>query len=126
MSTVSFSPRRERTPYGTQAPSALMPVQITFQGDNTFMRVPQTFRRALPLAAVMLATLCSTSAFGSESSLVIPDAIRNSDAVNFFGMSGHTLLLSGLFVCVLGLLFGLVIYAQLKAMPAHITPAQAA
>ncbi len=83
------------------------------------MRVPNLIRQALPLAAVLFTTLFSANAFGSESSLVIPSQIRDSSQVAFFGMSGHTLLLSGLVVCALGLLFGLVIYTQLKAMPAH-------
>ena len=34
-------------------------------------------------------------------------------------MSGRTLLMVGLVVCVLGLVFGLVIYSQLKNMPVH-------
>ena len=34
-------------------------------------------------------------------------------------MSGHTLLMSGLLVCVLGLVFGLVIYTSLKNMAVH-------
>ena len=37
----------------------------------------------------------------------------------FFGIAGHTLLMLGLVVCALGLLFGLVIYTQLKNMPVH-------
>lgn len=83
------------------------------------MRVPNVIRQAIPLAAVVCGTLASTTAFGSESSLVIPEAIRQSEVVSFFGMSGHALLMAGLVICVLGLLFGLMIYAQLKAMPAH-------
>jgi K(+)-stimulated pyrophosphate-energized sodium pump len=36
-----------------------------------------------------------------------------------FGMSGTALLCGGLFICVLGLLFGLTIYLQLKRLPVH-------
>ena len=39
--------------------------------------------------------------------------------VAFLGIDGHTLLLVGLVVCVLGLVFGLVIYGQLKNLPVH-------
>jgi K(+)-stimulated pyrophosphate-energized sodium pump len=39
--------------------------------------------------------------------------------VTFLGVNGRTLLLGGLGVCVLGLLFGLVIFSQLKGMPVH-------
>ena len=47
--------------------------------------------------------------------LVIPDLA----SVTFLGIDGHTLLLFGLAVCVLGLVFGLVIYGQLKNLPVH-------
>jgi K(+)-stimulated pyrophosphate-energized sodium pump len=52
---------------------------------------------------------------GGEANLVVPDLA----SVSFFGMPGSTLLLLGLIVCAAGLLFGLVIYAQLKKMPVH-------
>jgi K(+)-stimulated pyrophosphate-energized sodium pump len=51
----------------------------------------------------------------SEIELVVPDLSQ----VSFLGIDGHTLLLFGLAVCVLGLVFGLVIYGQLKALPVH-------
>ena len=51
----------------------------------------------------------------SEIDLIMPDLRQAS----FLGTDGHTLLLFGLGVCVLGLVFGLVIYRQLKAMPVH-------
>jgi K(+)-stimulated pyrophosphate-energized sodium pump len=54
-------------------------------------------------------------AHGSEVDLVLPDFSQ----VSFGGISSTTLLLSGLLVCVLGLVFGLVIYTQLKALPVH-------
>jgi K(+)-stimulated pyrophosphate-energized sodium pump len=50
-----------------------------------------------------------------EANLVIPDL----NSVEFLGMPGRTLLMSGLAVCAFGLLFGLVIYAQLKRLPVH-------
>ena len=50
-----------------------------------------------------------------EAGLVLPDLSR----VSFHGIDGHTLLLGGIVVCVLGLLFGLVIYTQLKNLPVH-------
>jgi K(+)-stimulated pyrophosphate-energized sodium pump len=54
---------------------------------------------------------------GGEANLIIPDLASES----FFGMSGKALLTLGLFVCVLGLIFGMVIYTQLKNMPVHAT-----
>ncbi len=53
---------------------------------------------------------------GGEASLVLPDL----STVNFLGgINGHTLLLGGLVVSALGMVFGLMIYNQLKNMPVH-------
>jgi K(+)-stimulated pyrophosphate-energized sodium pump len=52
---------------------------------------------------------------GSEADLVLPDLSQ----VSFGGISSQTLLLAGLGICVLGLIFGLVIYTQLKNLPVH-------
>jgi K(+)-stimulated pyrophosphate-energized sodium pump len=51
----------------------------------------------------------------SEFDLALPDL----HSVDMLGVNGHTLLLSGLGVCVFGLLFGAVAYNQLKNMPVH-------
>jgi K(+)-stimulated pyrophosphate-energized sodium pump len=53
---------------------------------------------------------------GGEANLVLPDL---SQVTFVGGLDGHTLLLSGLVVSALGLLFGLVIYSQLKNLPVH-------
>jgi K(+)-stimulated pyrophosphate-energized sodium pump len=52
---------------------------------------------------------------GGEANLVLPDL----GSVDFLGMSGRSLLMWGLAVSVLGLLFGLVILRQLRALPVH-------
>jgi K(+)-stimulated pyrophosphate-energized sodium pump len=52
---------------------------------------------------------------GGEASLVLPDLSQ----VSFVGVNARTLLTSGLGVCVLGLLFGLVSYNRLKRLPVH-------
>jgi K(+)-stimulated pyrophosphate-energized sodium pump len=52
---------------------------------------------------------------GGEANLVLPDL----SSVNFLGINGHALLMIGLLFCVGGLLFGLVIYTQLKNLPVH-------
>ncbi|MGH9429374.1 MAG: hypothetical protein ACRD2L_24075, partial [Terriglobia bacterium] len=52
---------------------------------------------------------------GGEASLVLPDVSQ----AEMMGLSGTALLLGGLFICVLGLLFGLTIYLQLKRLPVH-------
>ncbi len=55
------------------------------------------------------------SSGGGEANLTLPDL----STVNFFGLNGHALLTWGLFFCAGGLLFGLVIYQQLKNLPVH-------
>jgi K(+)-stimulated pyrophosphate-energized sodium pump len=51
----------------------------------------------------------------SELDLLLPDL----STVHFHGWSGEHLLLAGMVVCVLGILFGLRTYAQLRALPVH-------
>ncbi|HZI40148.1 MAG TPA: sodium/proton-translocating pyrophosphatase, partial [Gemmatimonadaceae bacterium] len=72
---------------------------------------------ATPLATPLFAQAATAppSAAGGEASLIIPDLSR----VTFLGVNGHTLLMSGLVVCALGLLFGMVIYFRLKNLPVH-------
>jgi K(+)-stimulated pyrophosphate-energized sodium pump len=38
---------------------------------------------------------------------------------DFLGFTGHEILLSGILVCVLGLLFGLFTYTRIKSLPVH-------
>ncbi len=52
---------------------------------------------------------------GGEASLVLPDLGQ----VHFGSMNARTLLMAGLLVCLLGLLFGLIIFMQLKNLPVH-------
>ena len=53
---------------------------------------------------------------GGEANLIIPDLSQ----VSFLGgIHGRSLLMGGLLVCALGLLFGLVMYSQLKRMAVH-------
>ena len=69
---------------------------------------------ALALAAPALAAQASENA-GGEANLRIPDL----STVSFFGIPGHRLLMVGLVFCALGMLFGLVIYRNLKRLPVH-------
>jgi K(+)-stimulated pyrophosphate-energized sodium pump len=52
---------------------------------------------------------------GGEASLILPDL----GTVTFHGIDGRMLLKAGLGVCILGLLFGLVIFTKLKNLPVH-------
>jgi K(+)-stimulated pyrophosphate-energized sodium pump len=54
-------------------------------------------------------------AAAGEANLKVPDLSQ----AQFLGTDGHTLLLVGIVFCVLGLLFGLVIYSRLKNLPVH-------
>jgi len=65
--------------------------------------------------AGLAALLFAAPASASEADLLLPDL----GSVQFLGFSGHNLLLGGLLVCVLGMLFGLVTYVQLKNLPVH-------
>ncbi len=58
------------------------------------------------------------AAGGGEASLKLPD-LRSVSFANFFGLNGHALLSIGLLFCAAGLLFGLVIFVQLKNLPVH-------
>ena len=52
---------------------------------------------------------------GGEANLIVPDL----SVVEFGGINGRTLLMSGLIVCALGLLFGLTTFVGLKNLPVH-------
>ncbi len=102
---------------------------------NTLARMTDSFlRRLLALgtwisrpalgfaASVAVLSMGASNAFaqgsheaGGEANLRLPDLSQ----VAFFGINGRTLLMIGIFVCALGLLFGLMIFTQLKNMPVH-------
>jgi K(+)-stimulated pyrophosphate-energized sodium pump len=52
---------------------------------------------------------------GGEVNIQLPDLNQG----DFLGFTGHDILLSGLVVCVLGLLFGGVTYSAVKKLPVH-------
>jgi K(+)-stimulated pyrophosphate-energized sodium pump len=52
---------------------------------------------------------------GGEVNIQLPDLNQG----DFLGLTGHDILLSGLVVCVLGLLFGAWTYAGVKRLPVH-------
>ncbi len=69
-----------------------------------------------------LAWLAPSRAFaqqvGGEAALQVPP-LDDPSIAQFFGMTGARLLSIGLGVCALGMIFGLVIYLQLKNAPVH-------
>jgi K(+)-stimulated pyrophosphate-energized sodium pump len=71
---------------------------------------------AIPLAAQPPEPAAQAAAHaGGEAALVLPDLSQ----VDFRGVNARTLLLAGIGVCVLGLLFGLVIYTKIRNLPVH-------
>ena len=75
------------------------------------------FASFLLLTGPALLSAQAPSQAGGEANLVLPDLSQ----ATFFGgiIDGRSLLLYGLIVVALGLLFGLVIYRQLKNMAVH-------
>src|SRR5437868_7788332 len=68
--------------------------------------------------AVEHATVPPPHEAAGEANLQLPDL---SSQQFMGGIDGHKLLMFGLIICVLGLLFGLTIFIQLKNMPVHRT-----
>ncbi len=79
---------------------------------------PNKFSRALG-ALFLLAGLATCvpagSAHASEAELILP----RLTGVDFLGVDGKTLLMAGIGVCLLGMLFGLVMYVRLRNLPVH-------
>jgi len=87
----------------------------------------QTLLARLTVALLIILTLVASprpllaqptapaAAAGGEASLVLPDL----STVDFHGINGRTLLMSGLIICALGLLFGLATFTQLRNLPVH-------
>jgi K(+)-stimulated pyrophosphate-energized sodium pump len=79
-------------------------------------------RSLLTLAVILaFASLGASPTFaqshgGGEANLILPNL---SDVIFFGGINGHNLLLAGIVVCMLGLLFGLAMYMNLKNLPVH-------
>jgi K(+)-stimulated pyrophosphate-energized sodium pump len=87
--------------------------------DMTF--APRQWGRALAKIrwgqiALMVGLFTSFSARADESKLVLPDL---STVSVLGGLSGRSMLVWGLAICVFGLAFGLWQYMQLKKLPVH-------
>jgi K(+)-stimulated pyrophosphate-energized sodium pump len=81
------------------------------------LRLPSV-TKCVPVLAVLAATVLfsPSAASASEAELVLPD-LRSQKFL--FGLDGHALLTLGLGLAALGIVFGLVIYRQLKRLPVH-------
>jgi len=85
----------------------IWPATVSAAGGAAAQAMAQAMAQAPP-AAPPVAT-------GGEAALVLPSLT----GVRFMGFEAQPLLLLGLVVCALGMLFGLVIYTQVKNLPAH-------
>ena len=87
--------------------------------NSSFGRMPGMLCTARFWLATLLLGFVSPVFASSEANLVLPD-LKNAAIASFLGgMSGWNLLAWGLVVCVAGLVFGAVIYSQVKSMPVH-------
>ena len=109
---------------GTKAMQRLEDTIKSGAGAFLNRRYKSVAARLGAVSGLLLAVFAPTFALGQpehagggEANLVLPDL----SSVNFLGMNGHSLLMIGLLFCVGGLLFGLVIYTQLKNLPVHRT-----
>jgi K(+)-stimulated pyrophosphate-energized sodium pump len=81
-------------------------------------RVALVFTLAMLMSPALLAAQPEDAAHhrpGGEVNIQLPDLNQG----DFLGMTGHRILLSGLVVCVLGLLFGFWTYTAVKNLPVH-------
>ncbi|MBK6848893.1 MAG: sodium-translocating pyrophosphatase [Proteobacteria bacterium] len=76
-------------------------------------RVARSF---VALLAGLMPLLASAAAWASEADIRIPDLTQQTF---LGGINGHNLLLAGLGICAAGLVFGMVIFARVKALPVH-------
>jgi K(+)-stimulated pyrophosphate-energized sodium pump len=74
-------------------------------------------RRWTPALTALLVVLLAPLARAGEADIKLPDLTQ----VSFFGdsISGYWLLTGGLFVCLLGMVFGMVMYMGLRNLPVH-------
>ena len=98
---------------------------MTTSGRGALSRTLRRAARATTAVAITGLALAScssgptsdtTPAAGGEANLELPDLAQ----VSFLGgISGRSLLMIGLLVCLAGLVFGVISYARLRSLPVH-------
>ena len=83
--------------------------------DTVVARFTALARKLFPAMAALVLVLLATAANASEADLIIPDLAKQS----FLGVNGHSLLLGGLVICILGIAFSLVQFSQIRNLPVH-------
>jgi K(+)-stimulated pyrophosphate-energized sodium pump len=95
---------------------ALLVAMVTVLATGTVAMAQESHPSANPAVAQMESKPADhPTEARTEANLVLPD-LRS---VSFLGFTGQALLTAGIFVCFLGLVFGLVIYVKLRNLPVH-------
>jgi K(+)-stimulated pyrophosphate-energized sodium pump len=115
---VAFLFARQVIGSGNGTPAMQQIAAAIKEGAEAFLK--RQYKTVVVLLGLLLPTFASAQehAGGGEASLKLPD-LTSVNFANFFGLNGHQLLSIGLLFCAAGLLFGLVIYVQLKNLPVH-------
>src|SRR3989440_4731626 len=89
--------------------------------EATSTMIAKALRVLAPLSLLLYAVGARADEPRGEMDLILPDfrSVPFLGAAPGQGISGSNLLTWGLLVCALGLVFGLVIYQQLKKLPVH-------
>src|SRR5271154_4318593 len=90
----------------------LAPVRRWF-AMTRFAKVSASLVTLLLLAAGT--ALAQPAEEGGEAALKLPDL----SSVSFLGVDGHKMLMIGIVFCILGLIFGMMIFMRLKNLPVH-------
>jgi K(+)-stimulated pyrophosphate-energized sodium pump len=95
-------------------------VALAFTGAAASLFAPRAEALQNPAAVVAVQEPATQAAQpehrpGGEVNIHLPDLNQG----DFFGMTGHQILMFGLGVCVLGLLFGMMSYTAVKKLPVH-------
>src|SRR5687768_4588305 len=88
---------------------------LAFLRAGASLFAPHAHAVQVPAATTQEQTAQPEHRPGGEVNIHLPD-LRQGD---FFGMTGHQILMFGLGVCVLGLLFGMTSYTAVKKLPVH-------
>jgi len=83
--------------------------------DAARLKMSAAAEKMLPGALFLLVLLLASTAGASEAELKIPDL----GSVSFLGMSGRSLLVGGLVICLLGMGFGFMQFNAVKNLPVH-------
>ncbi len=115
--TDRYSPPDHRSrPLSSRQPAAwrLAPVLLlTWLATGAALAQTASPASGYPVAPL----LPPASEAGGEANLIVPSL--SDPSVSFLGMTGSHLLMIGLFVCILGMIFGLMVFTQLRDAPVH-------